>query len=132
MGSTVWSGKKEFTAVSGQETVVTIPAPPRGILRGYTLVQTDGANNDFEADLYTSTKSPEEVYHLISLTDVADVVTDSDVVAIKENNDVNVAYQNRDGTPSVHQRYLYLKIAPNGSGTKPFVLSITVETPMLR
>lgn len=128
MASTIWSGKKDFTAASGQETVVSVPAPHRGILRGYTLVQTAGANNGFEADLYTSTKTPEEIYHLISLADVATVVADSDVVAIAENNDINVAYQNRDGTPSVHQRYLYLKISPNGTGNKSFILSITVET----
>jgi hypothetical protein len=127
MANTVWSGKKEFTAVSGAETVVSVPAPARGELRGYTLVQLDGAAAGITASLYTSTKSPEEIYHLVNLSTAATVTSDSDVVAILENNSLSIAYQNRDGTPSLHQRYLYLKITPAGTGTKSFVLSITVE-----
>lgn len=127
MANTVWSGKKEFTAVSGTETVVTVPAPARGSLRGYTLVQVNGAAAGITASLYTSTKAPEEIYHLLNLNTSATVTSDSDVVAILENNNLDIAYQNRDGTPSVHQRYLYLKITPAGTGTKSFVLSITVE-----
>lgn len=57
MASTVWSGSKEFTVTAGTETVVPIPAPARGILRGYTLVQLTGAASGFEANLYTSDKA---------------------------------------------------------------------------
>lgn len=131
MASTIWSGKKEFTVPAGSESVVSIPAPARGTLRGYTLVQISGGANGFEADLYTSDAAPEEVYHLLSLSDNAEVVTDSDVVAIAENNIVDIAYQNRKGTPSLHERLLYLKITPAGTGNKNFVLSVTVETPRL-
>jgi hypothetical protein len=113
--------------------------PHRGILRGYTLVQTTGANNKFEADLYSSKQDtlpnsalPEEAFHVLSLADFADVVSDQDVVAIAENSSINVAYLNRDGSPSNAQRFLYLRITPNGSGSKNFVLTVTVETPMLR
>lgn len=127
MSNTIWSGKKEFTAASGSETVVAVPAPARGSLRGYTLVQLNGAAAGITASLYTSTKAPEEIYHLINLTTSATVTADADVPAILENNNIDIAYQNRDGTPSLHQRYLYLKITPAGSGTKSFVLSITVE-----
>jgi hypothetical protein len=139
MGSTVWSGTKAFTATSGQETVIPVAAPHRGILRGYSLVQTNGADNKFEADLYSSNQEtepnselPAEAFHVLSLSDFANVVADQDVVAIAENSDVNVAYLNRDGTPTLPQRYLYLWIKPNGSGDKDFVLTLTVETPMLR
>jgi hypothetical protein len=139
MASTIWSGTKTFSAVSGQETVVPVPMPHRGVLRGYSLVQLTGADNKFEADLYSSNGAtapnsdlPAEVFHVLSLSDFADVVADPDVVAIAENTSVNVAYINRDGTPSNPQRFLYLWIKPNGSGTKNFVLSVTVETPMLR
>lgn len=127
MANTIWSGKKEFTAASGAELVVSVPAPARGELRGYTLIQLDGAAAGITASLYTSTKTPEEIYHLINLTTAATVTADPDVVAILANNSLSVAYQNRDGTPSVHQRYLYLKITPAGTGNKSFVLSITVE-----
>lgn len=131
MPSTIWSGSKTFTAPSGEESVIPIPAPARGLLRGYTLIQTSGAADSFDAALYTSHKTPEEIYHLLNLTDMAEVVADSDVVAIAENNVLNVAYQNRNGTPSLHERLLYLKITPTGTGSKSFTLSVTVETPRL-
>lgn len=131
MPSTIWSGSKTFTASGGAETVVAVPAPARGVLRGYTLVQTTGTADGFDAALYSSNKTPEETYHLLNLTDMAEVVVDSDVVAIAENNTIDVAYQNRNGTPSVHERLLYLKITPAGSGSKSFTLSVTVETPRL-
>jgi hypothetical protein len=139
MASTIWAGTKTFSAVSGSETVIPVPMPHRGILRGYTLVQTTGADNKFEADLYSSNQEtepnaslPAEAFHVLSLADFADVVVDEDVVAIAENSNVNVAYLNRDGSPTNPQRFLYLWIKPNGSGSKNFVLTVTVETPMLR
>jgi hypothetical protein len=116
-----------------------MPMPHRGILRGYKLVQISGADNKFSADLYSSNQEtepnselPAEAFHVLSLSDFADVVSDPDVVAIAENTSVNVAYMNQDGSPSNAQRFLYLRITPNGSGSKNFVLSVTVETPMLR
>lgn len=139
MASTIWSGTKTFAATSGQETVIPVPMPHRGILRGYALVQTSGADNKFDADLYSSNQEtepnaslPAEAFHVLSLADFADVVSDPDVVAIAENSNVNVAYLNRDGSPSNPQRFLYLWIKPNGTGSKNFVLTVTVETPMLR
>jgi hypothetical protein len=139
MASTIWSGNTTFTAVSGVETVVPVKMPHRGVLRGYVLVQTTGADNKFEADLYSSNREtepnaslPAEAFHLLSLADFADVVADPDVVAIAANSNVNVAYLNRDGSPSNPQRFLYLWIKPNGSGSKNFVLTVTVETPTLR
>lgn len=139
MASTIWSGTKTFSAVSGQETVVPVPMPHRGILRGYSLIQVDGGDNKFDADLYSSNQQtapnsnlPAEAFHVLSLADFADVVADPDVVAIAENTNVNVAYMNRDGTPVDAKRFLYLRIKPNGSGTKNFILTVTVETPMLR
>jgi hypothetical protein len=139
MASTIWSGTKTFSANSGSETVVPIPMPHRGILRGYQLVQRNGAKAGFDADLYASNQEtepnaslPAEAFHVLSLSDFADVVADPDVVDIAENTNVNVAYLNRDGTPTNPQRYLYLWIKPKGTGSKNFVLTVTVETPMLR
>jgi hypothetical protein len=139
MASTIWSGTTSFTAPSGTETIVPVKMPHRGILRGYSLVQITGADNKFEADLYSSNQAtepnaslPAESFHVLSLADFADVVTDPDVVAIAENNNVSVAYLNRDGSPSNPQRFLYLWIKPNGSGAKDFALTVTVETPTLR
>lgn len=139
MASTIWSGTKTFSATSGTETIVPIPMPHRGVLRGYTLVQRTGAKAGFDADLYASNQEkepnaslPAESFHVVSLSDFADVVADPDVVDIAENNNVNVAYLNRDGSPTNPQRFLYLWIKPSGSGSKDFALTVTVETPMLR
>lgn len=131
MSSIIWSGSKTFTCTSGEESVIAIPAPHRGKLRGYTLVQINGAADGFDASLYSSQKTPEEIYHLINLTDMAEVTEDSDVVAIAENNVLEVAYQNRNGSPSLPERFLYLKITPAGTASKSFTLSVTVETPRL-
>jgi hypothetical protein len=139
MASTIWSGTTTFTATSGTETTVPVKMPHRGILRGYALVQTTGGDNKFDADLYSSNREtapnstlPSEAFHVLSLADFADVVSDPDVVAIAENSNINVAYLNRDGGPTLPQRFLYLRIKPNGSGSKNFVLTVTVETPTLR
>jgi hypothetical protein len=139
MASTIWSGTKTFSANSGAETIVAVSMPHRGVLRGYQLVQRTGAKAGFDADLYSSNQEtepnaslPAESFHVLSLSDFADVVADPDVVDIAENSNVNVAYINRDGTPTNPQRYLYLWIKPAGTGSKDFALTVTVETPMLR
>jgi hypothetical protein len=113
--------------------------PHRGILRGYSLVQSTGAKAGFTADLYSSNQEtepnaslPAESFHVLSLSDFADVVADPDVVDIAENTNTNVAYMNRDGSPSNAQRFLYLWIKPAGTGSKNFALTVTVETPTLR
>lgn len=124
MPSTIWSGSKTFTVPSGSKTVVAIPAPARGTLRGYTLLQSSGAAAGFTADLYTSDKTPENVYHLLAISAAASATT-------AENTALDIAYQNRNGTPSLHERLLYLKITPAGSGDKTFTLSVTVATPLL-
>jgi hypothetical protein len=131
MASTIWSGETTFTAASGAETKVTLKVPYRGIIRGYSLTQTSGATAGAAAAVYTSNQDsapnsdlPAEAFHVLDITLPA--------AAKVDNHDLNVAYVNRDGTPSNGQRFLYLKITPAGSGAKNFVLSITVETPMLR
>lgn len=136
MASVIWSGTKAFSAPSGAETVVPIPMPHRGVLRGYTLVQRTGNKDGLEADLYASNQEtepnaslPAESFHVLSLSDFAEVVTDPDVVDIAENTSVHVAYLNRDGSPSNPQRFLYLWIKPSGAGNKNFALTVTVEVP---
>ena len=141
MASTIWSGTKQFTAPSGVESVIPIPVPHRGIIRGYSLVQVDGSPDDIEdAQLYTSSQTtepnaslPEEFFHLLTITDVGEIVEDSDVPTIYQNNSTAYAYINRDGTPSNPQRFLYLRITPGGApesepGTKNFAITLTIET----
>lgn len=131
MASTIWSGETTFSATSGSETSVTLKVPHRGIIRGYSLSQTSGANAGATAALYTSNQAtapnselPAEAFHILDIT--------LPTAAKVDNHSTSVAYVNRDGTPTNGQRYLYLKITPAGSGAKNFVFSITIETPMLR
>jgi uncharacterized iron-regulated membrane protein len=124
MPSTIWSGSKTFTVPSATETVVAISAPARGTLRGYTLVQSAGTAAGFTAALYTSDKVPDDVYHLLTATAAASAT-------VAENTALDIAYQNRNGTPSLHERLLYLKITPAGTGDKTFTMSVTVATPLL-
>lgn len=131
MASTIWAGETSFTATGGSASTVRINVPHRGILRGYSLSQTSGATAGASAALYTSNQQtapnssmPEEAFHVINIT--------LPPAAKVDDHNLNIAYINRDGTPTNAQRYLYLKITPAGSGDKNFVLSVTVETPMLR
>lgn len=132
MAGTIWSGETSFSATAGSETLVTINVPHRGIIRGYSLTQTSGANAGAAAALYTSKQAtapnnalPAEAFHLTNIT----IPTS---VAYIDAHSTDIAYVNRDGTPTNSQRYLYLRITPAGSGAKNFVFSITIETPMLR
>lgn len=129
MPSTVWSGSKSFTVTAGSASVVDIPMPHRGILKGYSLVSADGSpTGNFTATLYTSKRTeapnstlPEAAFKLLSF--------DQSSTA---DEDLNLSYLNRDGKPSTPVRYLYLKINPAGDGTKNYVFSVTVDTPTLR
>jgi len=130
MASTIWSGETTFEATSGSQTVVPIRVPHRGILRGYSLTQTSGANAGAAAALYTSKQDtapnntlPAEAFHILDIT--------LPTAAKVDDHSAEVAYINRDGTPTNPQRYLYLKITPAGSGAKNFVFSVTIEVPKM-
>lgn len=127
MASTIWSGETVFQAASGSQTVVPIRVPHRGYIRGYSLTQTSGANAGATASLFTSKQDtapnntlPAEAFHILDITLPA--------AAKVDDHDVEVAYVNRDGTPTNPQRFLYLKITPAGSGAKNFVFAVTIET----
>lgn len=130
MASTIWSGETTFEATSGAQTVVPIRVPHRGIIRGYSLTQTSGANAGATAAIFTSKQDtapnsalPAEAFHILDITLPA--------AAKVDDHSAEVAYINRDGTPTNPQRYLYLKITPAGSGAKNFVFSVTIEVPKL-
>lgn len=127
MASTIWSGETAFTATSGALSVITLKVPHRGIIKGWSLTQTSGTNAGATAALYTSKQNtapnsalPAEAFHLLDITLPA--------AAKVDDHSEDIAYINRDGTPSNPQRYLYLKITPAGSGVKNFVFAITIET----
>ena len=131
MASTIWSGTKTFTVDVAADTLVPIPMPHRGDLRRFNVKQTAGALNGFTATLYTSNRAtapnstlPIESFYLTSIS--------ANSGAANTYNEPAAAYQNRDGSPTNAQRFLYLKITGAGSGEKDFACSVTVETPMLR
>lgn len=127
MPSTVWSGSVTFTATGATANTVTVPMPHRGVLRGYSLVAADGGSTgNFTATLYSSKQDtapnntlPADTFKVIAFDQTAAFA-----------NNLDVSYLNRDGTPSVPQRYLYLKINP--AANKQFVFTVTVDTPTLR
>lgn len=122
--NTIWSGSKSFSVPAGSATLVPISMPHRGILRGYNLVEASGgATGNFTATLYTSNRAstpnstlPEDTFKLLSFDQ-----------ASAANEETDISFLNRDGTPSVPQRFLYLKITPAGSGTKNYVFTVTVR-----
>ena len=129
MASAIWSGTQTFSVASGEATVVAIRAPYRGILRGYSLVQTSGASVGATAKLLSSKRDkepnstyPEDAFLVTAITLANGQTTVADEEAA-------IAYQNRDGDPSNGQRFLYLKITPAGTGSKDFAFTVTVETP---
>lgn len=131
MPATVWSNAQSFSVNSGAATVVPIRVPYRGVLRGYSLIQTSGTNAGATAKLLSSNREtapnstyPEDSFIVTTMTIAASSASTS-------QESLNIAYQNRDGDPSNGKRFLYLKITPAGSGSKDFTLTVTIETPRL-
>ena len=121
--NSIWSGSHAFSVPAGEATLVPIPMPHRGNLRGYSLVPETGSLDALTAALYTSNRAsppnnalPEDTFKLLTF---------DQTTAAK--SDIDVSYLNRDGTPTLPQRYLYLKITPSGSGTKNYVFTVTVR-----
>jgi hypothetical protein len=130
MANAPWTGETVFSATSGAPATIVIKVPHRGRIRGYSLSQTSGTNAGAAAALYTSNQAtapnsdlPAEAFHILDIT--------LPTAAKVDNHSMDVAYVNRDGSPSNPQRCLYLKITPAGSGAKNFVFSITIELPTL-
>ena len=131
MAGKIWTAAQTFSAESGKESVITLKAPYRGIIRGYRLVQNNGLMRGAVASLYTSNQEtapnsalPAEKFRVLRV--------ELEIGSAKnENHFSRIAYANSDGTEEAPQRLLYLKITPYGIGTKSFTFSATVETPPL-
>jgi hypothetical protein len=127
MASNIWSDSTVFSVPAGQESVVSIPAPYAGELRGVVLTDTDGSSSGFSGGFYTSQQNtaPNSTLPASSFLVKSFTVTGNELA----ERELNIAYKNRDGDPSNHQGYLYLRITPGGTGTKNFVATLTVGTP---
>ena len=122
--TTIWTGYINFPATGTAPTVIQVPAPHRGILRGYHLVLDDGsALPNFSAKLYTSNPAspaggnPKSLYEILSFNQSA---------AADDNTDIS--FLNKDGTPSLPQRLLYLEITPADTTPRTYVFSVTVRS----
>lgn len=126
MSKLIWSGSKTFTSAgTGAEETIAISVPHRGSLQAYSLVAADGgATGNFTAALYTS-KQDKEPNSSLPANAFKILAFDQ---ATPSTNSADIAYINRDGTPTNPQRYLYLKLTRSG-GSKSFVFSVTIETP---
>jgi len=122
MGSNIWSGSKTFTGTAGQKTIVAVPAPPMGELRGCIVTQVSGTTSGFTAKLYT-TASQTPTFPLSHYL-IADVSAGAAEYAAYN---LNIAYMNRDGDPTNRIGYVYLHITPVAAGN--FTVTLTVGTP---
>jgi hypothetical protein len=122
MGSNIWTGTVTFSATNGQETIVPVPAPHMGELRGVVLTQTSGTTSGFTAKLYTtSAATPVLPLSHYLIKDLSAAGAESAAY------DLNIAYMNRDGDPTNRPGYVYLRITPSAAGN--FALTLTVGTP---
>lgn len=138
MAGTIWTGEKTFI-VSGSETVlIPVPAPHRGILRGYRIIQTSGPDGGMAYSIFTSKKVADfdpDSPASDGLRKQLELVQGS-VAAMGDgigDPDLNLAYINRDGTPTNPQRFLYVEVTPAlPENTREYSITITIETPTLR
>lgn len=122
MGSNIWTGSKSFSGTAGQKSIVAVPAPPMGELRGCIVTQVSGTTSGFTAKLYTTAaQSPSfPMSHYL-------IVDASAAGAEFANYDLNLAYMNREGDPTNRIGFVYLHITPVATGN--FAVTVTVGTP---
>jgi len=123
----IWSNSTTFTADSAVETLVPIPCPHRGEIRGFNLVQTTGDLEGVDAKLVTSNQDTAPNIDLPVEAFLLDTMTIANAATVVSANNLDIAFINRDGTPTSPQRFLYLRITPDGTGTKSFVFTLTID-----
>lgn len=114
-------------AVSGVRSVHKLAFPHRGVLRRFAVVQQSGNLDGFTAALYNSNKVSEVAdAHQYNIIPAESVPAGEAVLAL---HGLQHGYVNQDGTPSLPQRWLYLELTVNGSGTKEFDVTLAQESP---
>ncbi len=128
-------GPKQFDVQAGQSSLVQLNVPYRGTIRTFRLAAPGGSTGAFE--LYNSeaaaraavaagngssesapTGIPASEYVIYS-GELAD--------GVKVDNDLRIPFVNRDGTPSVGDPRLWMRLTPDGSDVLTFVLSMVIE-----
>lgn len=135
MGTPYSAGPFEFSAPGGEETVVELRVPWRGIINTVRLNQVSGVEVDAAFRLYQSRCAANPGGSCGS----EELPSDPDSYSVfgeKERTantpfaefEKNYPFVNKDGTPSNPQRRLYLSIEPEGSGDKEWSLSMEIDT----
>lgn len=140
--STPYEKDFQFDAVSGQDNFVELGMPHRGNVQKLVLVQLSGPLDGFDADLYNSRRAVAEIENSSESSMAAAVepsiyqIVPTQVVAAAADRvmlmNVEHPYVNRDGTPTNPVRKLYLRIRPDGAGTKAFHLALGVDASLIR
>ncbi len=126
-----------FDVVSGQDTCLELPAPPRGTINTFLVKQKDGALEGFEFDLYSKkaacpgeSEDPEciddplldsFVYRILPTQQAGNGVDSEELF------DKNFAYENRDwDCQRRRSTTIYMRLKPAGTGTKTFHIGYAI------
>ncbi len=139
LSGTPFSRTLEFEAVSGEENCIPIPAPARGILKRLIVRQTLGAVEGYQFELFDrQTACPgndsqgsygpgddEQDFDAAMHRITAPVTVSGELY---QDFTMEDPYQNRDSMVgrTIETFRIYLRLHPEGTGTKRFQLSYTI------
>ena len=116
--------------------------PHRGSIERFVIEQISGSLDGFTVDMFDTREicPPSGSESVAASTEVGERMhkvfptksVDEGEVAI-EDFDGSWEYVNRDGSPALPKRYLYLRITPGGdaSAEKKFDMALTIRPPLL-
>lgn len=125
----------DFQAVSGEDAIVELGVPIRGIINRLIVNQVGGNAEGYSFDIYdqeqavlvavgsASSESAQQQPNQHKVIPTQTVGAGSRAV---EHFEKQWAFGNHDGTPSTRKGRLYMRINPVGSGTKGFEISYTI------
>lgn len=134
----------QVTADSAQANHVAIPFIHRGRINKVLVKQLDGVDAGFRFDLYNSRQPMIDNSQSSAVGD--EVAPDIDHLAYQIIPTQNVAagpltmftelgdgyeYRNVDGTYSVPQRFVYVRLEPHGTGPKTYQITLCGVPPEL-
>jgi hypothetical protein len=156
MSNPYMSGPHQFDVVGGETECFEIRAPHRGVITQikFDQVAGDAANCDFEVFTARSACFPETTGVTLGSGSSSSSSSSSTGSALPDGNnpssysifgaktytagtplsvsDESHTFRNQDGTYSVPQRRLYVKLTPSGTGPKTFALTLEMLTSLLQ